>query len=122
VPVTRDAAPRELFPLGGPGELAGFEAACAVLVVGDYESGYPEYGDRWYRMLNIQAGLIGQRIGLGAAHAGLGAGLRCDFVTSQADRVLQGAPGRTTLLSALIGPERGSGTPSHQLVLAGGHR
>jgi SagB-type dehydrogenase family enzyme len=113
------AVPRDLFPPGGPGELAGFEAACAVLVVGDYERGYADHGDRWYRMLNIRAGILGQRIGLAAARAGLGAGLRCDFVSSRTDRVLGASPDRTTLLTALIGPERGSGTPSQQLILTG---
>ncbi|MYS23176.1 Nitroreductase family protein [Streptomyces sp. DvalAA-14] len=113
------AVPRDLFPPGGPGELAGFEAACAVLVVGDYERGYADHGDRWYRMLNIRAGILGQRIGLAAARAGLGAGLRCDVVGSRTDRVLGVSPGRTALLTALIGPERGSGAPSQQLVRTG---
>jgi len=120
VPVAAQAAPRQLFPPGGPGELAGFEAACAVLIVGDYESGYREHGDRWYRMLNLRAGILGQRVGLAAARAGLGAGLRCDFVTPRTDRLLGAAAGRTALLCALIGAERGSGTPSHPLVPAGG--
>ena len=115
-PVEADAAPRDLFPPGGPGELAGFEAACAVLVVGDYESGYARHGDRWYRMLNIRAGILGQRIGLAAAQAGLGAGLRCDFVTERTDPLLRASADRTTLLTALIGPERGPGTPSQHLL------
>ncbi|WP_327064860.1 nitroreductase family protein [Kitasatospora sp. NBC_01302] len=123
---TPGATPRDLFPPGGPGELAGFEAACALLVVGDYEQGYPEHGDRWYRMLNLRAGILGQRIGLAAARVGLGAGLRCDFVTTGTDRLLGPAlatlPGRTTLLTVLIGPERGSGTPAHHLLATGGHR
>ncbi|MBC3841185.1 hypothetical protein GXW82_15430 [Streptacidiphilus sp. 4-A2] len=121
-PVAPDARPRDLFPPGGPGELAGFESACAVLVVGDYERGYAAYGDRWYRMLNIRAGIVGQRLGLAAAHLRLGAGLRCDFVTAETDRLLRTSPRRTALLSALIGPERGSGTPSEHLVLTGDHR
>ncbi len=121
-PVAPGAAPRDLFPRTGPGELAGFEAACAVLVVGDYEHGYPGYGDRWYRMLNIRAGIVGQRLGLAAARAGLGLGLRCDFVTEQTDPVLGAPPGRTALLSALIGVERGSGAPSQHLIPVGGHR
>ncbi|WP_406153923.1 nitroreductase family protein [Streptomyces sp. NBC_01023] len=115
-PVTGDATPRGLFPPGGPGELAGFEAACAVLVTGDYESGYPGYGDRWYRMLNLRAGVIGQRIGLAAARAGLGAGLRCDVDTRAADAVLRTHRDRTTLLAVLLGQERGNGSPSCQLL------
>ncbi|WP_329365251.1 hypothetical protein OG896_13205 [Streptomyces sp. NBC_00669] len=136
VPVTGDGTPRNLFPPGGPGELAGYEAACAVLVTGDYESGYPEHGDRWYQMLNLRAGVIGQRIGLAAARAGLGAGLRCDVDTAAADALLgahpdrtnpdhrhpdradpaRTPPDRTTLLAALLGQERGSGTPACHLL------
>ncbi|MCX5384497.1 hypothetical protein [Streptomyces sp. NBC_00083] len=108
--------PRGLFPPGGPGELAGFESACAVLVTGDYEAGYPLYGDRWYRMLNLRAGVIGQRIGVAAARAGLGAGLRCDVDTAAADAVLRTRPHRTTLLAALLGRERGGGAPVCHLL------
>ncbi|MEU5088861.1 nitroreductase family protein [Streptomyces sp. NPDC021356] len=122
VPVAGDVGARRLFPPGGPGELAGFEAACAVVVTGDYESGYPVYGDRWYRMLNLRAGVLGQRIGLAAARAGLGAGLRCDVDTRAADAALRAPRDRTTLLAALIGPERGAGTPAHQLLGPGGPR
>ncbi|MER0443682.1 nitroreductase family protein [Streptomyces sp. Edi4] len=116
VPVTPDATPRDLFPPGGPGELAGFEAAFAVLVTGDYESGYPRFGDRWYRMLNLRAGVVGQRLGLAAARHGLGAGLRCDVDTAAADELLDAGPERTTLLAALFGHERGSGTPVCHLL------
>ncbi|WP_328306724.1 hypothetical protein OG432_01055 [Streptomyces sp. NBC_00442] len=115
VPVDGDVTPRGLFPPGGPGELAGFEAACAVLVTGDYEAGYPLYGDRWYRMLNLRAGVVGQRIGLAAARAGLGAGLRCDVETAAADAALSACPDRTTLFAALLGQERGSGAPACHL-------
>ncbi|MFG3284563.1 hypothetical protein [Streptomyces sp. NPDC048111] len=111
VPVAEGVTPRHLFPPGGPGELAGFEAACAVLVTGDYEAGYPGHGDRWYQRLNLRAGIIGQRIGLAAARAGLGAGLRCDVDTDAADAALRAHPDRTTLLAVLLGQERGSGTP-----------
>ncbi|MFI5698719.1 nitroreductase family protein [Streptomyces xanthochromogenes] len=120
IPVTDGSTPRRLFPPNGPGERAGFEAACAVLVTGDYESGYPRHGDRWYRMLNLRAGVIGQRIGLAAARAGLGAGLRCDVDIRAADAVLGTHTHRTTLLAVLLGHERGSGTPAFSLLRASG--
>ncbi|MFD8613605.1 SagB family peptide dehydrogenase [Streptomyces sp. NPDC059631] len=120
VPVADGVSARELFPAGGPGELAAFEAACAVVVTGNYEAGYPVYGDRWYRMLNLRAGVLGQRIGLAAARAGLGAGLRCDTDTGAADAALRTPPDRTTLLAALLGPERGAGAPSHHLLFSPG--
>jgi SagB-type dehydrogenase family enzyme len=106
--------PRALFAPGSPGELAGYESACAVLITGDYEHGYAKYGDRWYRLLNLLAGILGLRISLAAAGAGLAAGLRCDFITPQADRLL-GDPDRTVLMTVLIGHERAAPTPSYPL-------
>jgi SagB-type dehydrogenase family enzyme len=106
--------PRALFAPGSPGELAGYESACAVLITGDYEHGYARYGDRWYRLLNLLAGILGLRISLAAAGAGLAAGLRCDFITPQADRMLRD-PDRTVLMTVLIGHERAAPTPSYPL-------
>ena len=110
---------RTLFPGGGDGELAHFQAACALLIVGDYEHGYRVHGDRWYRMLNLQAGILGQRIGLAATGAGLGSMLRCDYQVKVADRLIHASPGRTALVAVLIGPEHGVGRPGHRLLLGG---
>ncbi|MBS2534415.1 hypothetical protein KGQ20_16715 [Catenulispora sp. NF23] len=115
--------PRELFAAGSFGELAGFEAACALLVVGDYEHGYATHGDRWYRLLNVSAGLLGLRISLAATGAGLAAGLRCDFIVAQADRIIGDEhPNRdrdrdqTVLLTVLIGHERAAPAPTYSLL------
>ena len=114
VPGLADVTPRALFAPGSPGELAGYESACAVLITGDYEHGYAKYGDRWYRLLNLLAGILGLRISLAAAGAGLAAGLRCDFITPQADRLLPD-PDRTVLMTVLIGHERAAPSPSYPL-------
>jgi SagB-type dehydrogenase family enzyme len=119
-PVTRaTGVAAALFPSGSGGELAQFQAAGALLVAGDYESGYRAYGDRWYRMLNLHAGILAQRIGLAAAAAGLGSSLRCDYQVKSADRLINASPGRTVLLAALLGVERGADTPGHRLMLGG---
>ena len=110
---------RTLFPGGGDGELAHFQAACALLIVGDYEHGYRVHGDRWYRMLNLQAGILAQRIGLAATGAGLGSMLRCDYQVKVADRLIHASPGRTALVAVLIGLEHGVGRPGHRLLLGG---
>ena len=112
-------APTALFPAGGEGELAQFQAACALLVAGDYESGYRAHGDRWYRMLNLYAGIAAQRLGLAATAAGLGSSLRCDYQIKSADRLIQATSGRTVLLVALLGVERGAAAPGHRLLLGG---
>ena len=109
--------PRVLFPGGGDGELAHFQAACALLIVGDYEHGYRVHGDRWYRMLNLHAGVIAQRIGLAATGLGLGSMLRCDYQVKVADRLIHASPGRTALVAVLIGLEHGVGKPGHRLLL-----
>ena len=119
--------PRELFAAGSFGELAGFEAACALLVVGDYEHGYATHGDRWYRLLNLSAGLLGLRIALAATGAGLAAGLRCDFIVEQADPMIRDEDrgrgrgrdrdrDRTVLLTVLIGHERAVPAPTYSLL------
>lgn len=110
---------RTLFPSGGDGELAHFQAACALLIVGDYEHGYRMHGDRWYRMLNLRAGILAQRIGLEATGAGLGSMLRCDYQVKVADRLIHASPGRTVLVAVLVGLEHGAGRPGHRLLLGG---
>jgi SagB-type dehydrogenase family enzyme len=110
---------RTLFPSGSEGELAHFQAACALLIVGDYEHGYRVHGDRWYRMLNLQAGILAQRIGLAATGAGLGSMLRCDYQVKAADRLIHASPGRTVLVAVLVGLEHGVGRPGHRLLLGG---
>ena len=111
--------PKLLFPAGGDAELAHFQAACALMIVGDYEHGYRVHGDRWYRMLNLQAGILAQRIGLAATGLGLGSMLRCDYEAKVADRLIHAAPGRTVLVTTLVGLESGVGKPGHRLLLGG---
>ena len=119
VKVRDTADPKSLFPVGGEAELAHFQAACALMLVGDYEHGYRVHGDRWYRMLNLHAGILAQRIGLAATGLGLGSMLRCDYQTKVADRLIHAAPGRTVLVTTLVGLERGVGKPGHRLLLGG---
>jgi SagB-type dehydrogenase family enzyme len=119
VKVRETTDPKTLFPVGGEAELAHFQAACALMIVGDYEHGYRVHGDRWYRMLNLQAGILAQRIGLAATGLGLGSMLRCDYQAKVADRLIHAAPGRTALVTILVGLEHGVGKPGHRLLLGG---
>ncbi len=88
-------------------------------MAGDYEHGYRVHGDRWYRMLNLHAGILAQRIGLAATGLGLGSMQRCDYEPKIADRLIHAAPGRTVLLVVLVGLEHGVGKPGHRLLLGG---
>lgn len=54
-------------------------AGAVLSPVGDFERGLRIFGDRWYRMQNIQAGLLTQRVCLAAAARGLASHVHCDF-------------------------------------------
>jgi SagB-type dehydrogenase family enzyme len=58
-------------------ELRG--AAVTFLVTADFEPGLGAHGDRWYRMCVIRAGVLAQRICLGASASGLDSHVHCDF-------------------------------------------
>lgn len=95
---------------------AAFEAAVAFLLVADLERGLDLYGDRWYRMQNIEAGIVAQRFSLAAAGQGLAAHIRCDYVTEAIDAALRlRTPAQTTLTVILAGPPRGAGPVVHPL-------
>jgi SagB-type dehydrogenase family enzyme len=81
------AATLDLVRVGEPEPLltrlmayeAAIEASVICVPVGDYERGFPLYADRWYRMQNVEGGLVAERICLAAAALGLGSHIRCDF-------------------------------------------
>jgi SagB-type dehydrogenase family enzyme len=85
--------------------LALNEAGMALVPVGNYESGIRAYGDRWYRMQNIEAGIMMHRATLAATAVDLTA-----RITSDADDTADDALGLT-------------GTPNQSLsMLLVGHR
>ncbi|MGV9387299.1 hypothetical protein ACWDRB_66825 [Nonomuraea sp. NPDC003707] len=51
---------------------------------GNYIHGFEVYGDRWYRMQNIEAGIIAQRLVLAAASLDLASRINCAFHVSRA--------------------------------------
>jgi SagB-type dehydrogenase family enzyme len=60
-------------------QAAVFEAAAIVLPHGDFARGLPLYGDRWYRMQNIDGGVVAARACLAASALGLASHMRCDY-------------------------------------------
>ncbi|TDE24934.1 SagB/ThcOx family dehydrogenase, partial [Nonomuraea mesophila] len=63
--------------------------AAAVLVpVGDPLAGVRLYGDRWYRMQQMEAGLVAQRAALTATALGLAARIHSDGANETTDEVL----------------------------------
>jgi SagB-type dehydrogenase family enzyme len=71
-----------------PSKRSVAESACCLFPVADYESGLPAYGDRWYRMRNIAAGMAVERAVLAAAAAGLVTRPVMDFYQEPTDSAL----------------------------------
>lgn len=76
-----------------------------ICLVGHYENGFSIYGNRWYRMLNLEAGMVIQRIYLAAALLGLGCHTSLAYPIEGMDRLLQLPAGYTTLAQMMIAPE-----------------
>jgi hypothetical protein len=54
-----------------------------IYLVGDYENGAAGWGARWFRTLNVLAGVSVQRAVLAAAASGLGSRIACSYDTDQ---------------------------------------
>ncbi|MFJ3973826.1 SagB family peptide dehydrogenase [Streptomyces sp. NPDC090021] len=81
-----------------------------LLPVGAPESGLAAFGDRWYRIQQIEAGLLAQRTALAAAALGLGSHVHCDFDVAGATAALGLDDGP---LSALVLVTVGAVGPGH---------
>jgi hypothetical protein len=96
--------------------------AAAVLVpVGDPLAGVAHLGDRWYRLQQIEVGMVTHRAALAAAALGLAARIFSDGANAQTDAVLglRGTRLRSLCLLALGDPaERGSTVARHLVRLA----
>lgn len=87
-----------------------------MFVVGHYDRGFAVHGDRWYRMLNMEAGIVVQRLGLAAAALGLGCQTILSYHVQLADALLCLSDGWTSLAHVLIAPTSMSGyTYEHML-------
>jgi hypothetical protein len=78
--------------------------------IANYQSGFAAYGDRWYRMQNMEAGMIAQRLYLAAAALNLGCRASLGFPVQGINRFLDlpDAEGAqcTSLMQLMIAPER----------------
>jgi SagB-type dehydrogenase family enzyme len=87
--------------------LALNEAGMALIPVGNYESGMRAHGDRWYRMQNIETGIMVHRATLAATAVGLTARIFSDGTTDTVDNALglAGTPNQS-LSMLLVGHRR----------------
>ena len=83
-----------------------FHIGVCLVPVARYQDGFQIYGDRWYRMQNMEAGIVVQRLYLAAAALKLGCRASLGYHVSQMNRVLSLPEGYTSLIQVLIAPER----------------
>ena len=80
-----------------------------IFVIGNYEDGFSAYGNRWYRIQNLEAGIVIQRIYLATAILGLGWHTSLSYPVASMDRILQLPTGCSTLAQVMVAPEWISG-------------
>jgi SagB-type dehydrogenase family enzyme len=75
-----------------------------IIPVGDYAAGFSVYGDRWYRMQNMEAGMIAQRLYLAGAARGLGCRANLTYRDEATDSLLALPEGYTSLIQFMVSP------------------
>jgi SagB-type dehydrogenase family enzyme len=78
-------------------------ASTSLFVVGAPAAALPEVGDRWYRVTNMLAGVMLQRMCRAAAALGLGARPNLGFASAAVADLLDLPPGQLPLVQLLIG-------------------
>jgi SagB-type dehydrogenase family enzyme len=82
-----------------------FHIGVCLVPVARYQDGFQIYGDRWYRMQNMEAGIVVQRLYLAAAALKLGCRASLGYHVAQMNRLLSLPEGYTSLIQVLIAPE-----------------
>lgn len=75
-----------------------------IFPVGNYVRGFSVHGDRWYRMQNMQAGMMVQRLYLAAAISGLGCRASLNYSDEHIDIQLDLPADYTALCQIFISP------------------
>jgi SagB-type dehydrogenase family enzyme len=83
-----------------------FQMSICLVPVANYKSGFQVYGDRWYRMQNMEAGIIAQRLYLAAAALNLGCRANLGYDVPNMNTFLCLPDEYTSLLQILIAPEQ----------------
>ncbi|MGH8895521.1 MAG: SagB family peptide dehydrogenase [Egibacteraceae bacterium] len=87
-----------------------FQVNLCFFPVANYERRLSVYGDRWYRVQNMEAGIIVQRLYLAAAALGLGCHTQLGFRVDAVNTLLGlGDSPLTSLIQVLIAPPHESG-------------
>jgi SagB-type dehydrogenase family enzyme len=109
-PVRAGVFPYELYQVLSVPNFDLFYMSVSLFPVGNYTSGFQIYGDRWYRMQNMEAGIIAQRLYLAAAALKLGCRASLGFEVPETNRFLELSNAEddqyTGLMQVMIAPER----------------
>jgi SagB-type dehydrogenase family enzyme len=105
--------PYELYQILRMPNFNLFYMSVNLFPVGNYKSGFQAYGDRWYRMQNMEAGIIAQRLYLAAAALKLGCRASLGFSVPETNRFLGLSDAKddsnpyqyTSLMQVMIAPE-----------------
>lgn len=82
-----------------------FHMSACLFLVGNYEYGFQVYGDRWYRMQNMEAGIGVQRLSLAAATLNLGCRVNLGYYVHLANTLLRLPAEFTSLVEIMIASE-----------------
>ncbi|NDU71195.1 hypothetical protein GWI34_00945 [Actinomadura sp. DSM 109109] len=93
-------------------------APLTLTVLTDYEAALPVYGDRWYRVQGMEAGIAVQRCYLACAAAGLACQAHCGFDPDTVLRLLELADQHLDpMIQILVGRDRPTGLTYEMPVL-----
>jgi SagB-type dehydrogenase family enzyme len=106
--------PYEIYQALSVPNLNLFYMSVSLFPVGNYKSGFQIYGDRWYRMQNMEAGIIAQRLYLAAAALKLGCRASLGFGVPETNTFLGLADAKDDpnneqymgLMQIMVAPER----------------
>jgi SagB-type dehydrogenase family enzyme len=86
-------------------ELKHFYTSLSLFLVGNVTSGFEVYGDRWYRMQHMEAGVIAQRLSLAAAALKLACRASLGFQVPETNTFLGLSEEYTSLLHLMVAAE-----------------
>jgi SagB-type dehydrogenase family enzyme len=93
-----------------------WNVSLCIFPVADYGQGFTVYGDRWYRIQNMEAGLLIQRFYLVAAALTLGCQVNLGYHTQHVQNLLHLPTGYRCLAQILIAPEAHAGQYYEQVL------
>lgn len=95
----------ELQAVQGNFDLTLSPVNICLFLVAHYERGFQVYGDRWYRIQNMETGIGIQQASLAAATLKLGCQVSLAYFVERADALLRLPEGYTCLAEIMIAPE-----------------